>query len=94
MTASNIIGVLGGDGIGPAATGHIVEYRGHAIEDLSIEARMTLCNMSIEAGARAGIIASDEKTIDYIRGREHAPSAWTLYAIQTETIQTPSAQLS
>jgi 3-isopropylmalate/(R)-2-methylmalate dehydratase large subunit len=55
------------------ATGHIAEYRGQAIEDLSMEARMTLCNMSTEAGARAGVIAPDEKTIAYIRGREHAP---------------------
>ncbi|WP_322411224.1 3-isopropylmalate dehydratase large subunit [Microbacterium invictum] len=58
--------------------GHIVEYRGSAIEALSIEARMTLCNMSIEWGARAGLVAPDEKTLDYVRGREYAPAgpAW------------------
>lgn len=53
--------------------GHIVEYRGEAIEALSIEARMTLCNMSIEWGARAGLVAPDERTLAYLKGREHAP---------------------
>ncbi|RJL25057.1 3-isopropylmalate dehydratase large subunit [Bailinhaonella thermotolerans] len=53
--------------------GHIVEYRGEAIRELSMEARMTICNMSIEAGARAGMIAPDETTFEYLRGREHAP---------------------
>ena len=54
--------------------GYVLEYRGEAIEALSMEARMTICNMSIEAGARAGMIAPDETTFDYLRGREHAPS--------------------
>src|SRR5690606_37166060 len=49
-------------------------YRGPAIEALSMEARMTICNMSIEAGARAGMIAPDQTTFDYIEGKEHAPS--------------------
>lgn len=53
--------------------GHIIEYRGEAIEKLSMEARMTMCNMSIEAGARAGMIAPDAITFDYLRGRPHAP---------------------
>ncbi|HIW96604.1 MAG TPA: 3-isopropylmalate dehydratase large subunit [Candidatus Corynebacterium gallistercoris] len=53
--------------------GHIIEYRGEAIEKLSMEARMTMCNMSIEAGARAGMIAPDDVTFDYLRGRPHAP---------------------
>lgn len=53
--------------------GHVIEYRGEAIEALSMEARMTICNMSIEAGARAGMIAPDETTFEYIRGREMAP---------------------
>lgn len=53
--------------------GHIIEYRGEAIEKLSMEARMTICNMSIEAGARAGMVAPDQKTFDYVRGREFAP---------------------
>ena len=53
--------------------GHIIEYRGEAIEKLSMEARMTMCNMSIEAGARAGMIAPDATTFDYLKGRPHAP---------------------
>jgi len=54
--------------------GHIIEYRGEAIRALSMEARMTICNMSIEAGARAGMVAPDEKTIEYVKGREFAPT--------------------
>jgi 3-isopropylmalate/(R)-2-methylmalate dehydratase large subunit len=54
--------------------GYVIEYRGEAIRTLSVEARMTVCNMSIEAGARAGMIAPDETTFAYLRGREHAPS--------------------
>jgi 3-isopropylmalate/(R)-2-methylmalate dehydratase large subunit len=53
--------------------GYVIEYRGEAIEKLSMEARMTICNMSIEAGARAGMIAPDEITTDYVKGRPHAP---------------------
>jgi 3-isopropylmalate/(R)-2-methylmalate dehydratase large subunit len=53
--------------------GHVIEYRGPAIEALSMEQRMTICNMSIEAGARAGMIAPDETTFEYLRGRERAP---------------------
>jgi 3-isopropylmalate/(R)-2-methylmalate dehydratase large subunit len=53
--------------------GYILEYRGSAIRELSMEARMTICNMSIEAGARAGLIAPDEITFEYIKGRPHAP---------------------
>ena len=55
------------------AQGHVIEYRGRAIEQLSMEARMTICNMSIEAGARAGMIAPDQITFDYLAGRPHAP---------------------
>jgi 3-isopropylmalate/(R)-2-methylmalate dehydratase large subunit len=54
--------------------GYVLEYRGSAIRALSMEARMTVCNMSIEAGARAGMIAPDETTFEYLRGREHAPT--------------------
>lgn len=54
--------------------GHVIEYRGSAIEALSMESRMTLCNMSIECGARAGMIAPDETTFAYLQGRPHAPS--------------------
>ncbi|MGK5550194.1 3-isopropylmalate dehydratase large subunit [Actinomadura kijaniata] len=53
--------------------GHIIEYRGQAIRELSMEGRMTVCNMSIEAGARAGMIAPDEVTFEYLKGRPHAP---------------------
>lgn len=60
------IGTAGG-------TGTVIEYRGQAISDLTVEQRMTICNMSIEAGARAGLIAPDEKTFDYIRGKKFTP---------------------
>jgi 3-isopropylmalate/(R)-2-methylmalate dehydratase large subunit len=53
--------------------GYVLEYRGDAIKKLSMEARMTICNMSIEAGARAGLIAPDETTFEYVQGRPHAP---------------------
>jgi 3-isopropylmalate/(R)-2-methylmalate dehydratase large subunit len=53
--------------------GYVLEYRGEAIRSLSMEGRMTICNMSIEAGARAGMIAPDETTFEYIKGRDHAP---------------------
>ena len=70
----HIIGVIGTAG----GTGHVVEYAGEAIRNLSMEGRMTICNMSIEAGARAGMIAPDEHTFNYIKGRPMAPSgeAW------------------
>ena len=55
------------------ATGHAIEYMGEAVRALSMEGRMTLCNMSIEAGARAGLVAVDDTTIDYVRGRPFAP---------------------
>ncbi|OBG39733.1 3-isopropylmalate dehydratase large subunit [Mycobacterium sp. E3198] len=54
--------------------GHVIEYRGSAIESLSMEGRMTVCNMSIEAGARAGMVAPDETTYEFLRGRPHAPT--------------------
>ncbi len=54
-------------------TGYIMEYTGKAIRELSMEERMTVCNMSIEAGARAGLISPDDKTVEYLRGRRHAP---------------------
>jgi len=62
------IGTAGG-------TGHVIEYAGEAIRELSMAGRMTICNMSIEAGARAGMIAPDETTFAYIKGRPHAPKA-------------------
>src|SRR6201981_3214138 len=59
------------------ATGYFVEYSGSAIEALSMEARMTICNMSIEMGARGGLIAPDETTFNYIKGRKFAPQGET-----------------
>ena len=73
VTAKDIILAIIGE-IGTAGgTGHVIEYAGEAIEALSMEGRMTVCNMSIEGGARAGLIAPDEKTFDYIKGRPRAP---------------------
>ena len=71
LTIINRIGVDGG-------TGHVIEYRGDVIRALSMEGRMTVCNMTIEGGARAGLVAPDETTFDYLRGRPHAPDgdAW------------------
>ena len=73
--ALGIIGRIGTDG----ATGHVIEYAGEAVRALSMEGRMTLCNMSIEAGARAGMVAPDDTTFAYLRGRRFAPrgAAWT-----------------
>jgi 3-isopropylmalate/(R)-2-methylmalate dehydratase large subunit len=70
----NIIGTIGVGG----GTGHVIEYRGSAIEALSMEQRMTICNMSIEAGARAGMVAPDDTTYQYMAGRPLAPqgAAW------------------
>ena len=67
-----ILAVIAEIGTG-GGQGYVLEYRGTAIEELSMEARMTICNMSIEAGARAGMIAPDETTFDYVKGRPHAP---------------------
>ncbi|AZN29595.1 3-isopropylmalate dehydratase large subunit [Flaviflexus salsibiostraticola] len=72
-TAKDIIlAIIAKIGTGGGA-GYVLEYRGEAIEALSMEARMTICNMSIEAGARAGMIAPDETTFEYLKGRPHAP---------------------
>ncbi len=67
----SVIGKIGTAG----GTGYVIEYCGQAIRDLSIEGRMTVCNMAIEGGARAGLIAPDEKTFAYVKGRPHAPKA-------------------
>ncbi|MDH3517585.1 MAG: 3-isopropylmalate dehydratase large subunit, partial [Acidimicrobiia bacterium] len=78
VTAKDVIlGVIARIGTA-GATGHVIEYRGSTIDALSMEGRMTVCNMSIEAGARAGLIAPDETTFSYLRGRPFAPKgdAW------------------
>jgi len=81
-----IIGRIGHAG----ATGHVIEYCGQAIQDLSMEERMTICNMSIEAGAKAGMIAPDQKTYDYLKGREFAPTGenWTAAVEYWQTLFT------
>ena len=70
--------------------GYIVEYRGSAIEELSMEARMTICNMSIEWGAKAGLIAPDQVTFDYIEGRQHAPTGddWDVALAHWQSLRT------
>ena len=68
-----ILAVIAKIGTG-GGQGHVIEYRGSAIESLSMEGRMTICNMSIEAGARAGMVAPDETTYEFLRGRPHAPA--------------------
>src|SRR5690606_21378257 len=73
VTAKDVIlAIIGKIGTGGGA-GSIVEYRGEVIRNLSMEGRMTICNMSIEGGAKAGMIAPDETTFEYIKGREYAP---------------------
>ncbi len=68
--------------------GHVVEYRGEAIRALSMEGRMTVCNMSIEWGARAGMIAPDETTYAYLKGRPHAPQDWDAAVAAWEALRT------
>jgi 3-isopropylmalate/(R)-2-methylmalate dehydratase large subunit len=75
VTAKDItLSVIGKTGTA-GGTGYVIEYCGEAIRDLSMEGRMTVCNMAIEGGARAGLIAPDEKTYEYVNGRPHAPKA-------------------
>jgi 3-isopropylmalate/(R)-2-methylmalate dehydratase large subunit len=90
VTAKDIIlAVIAKIGTG-GGQGYVLEYRGEAIANLSMEARMTVCNMSIEAGARAGMIAPDETTFDYIKGRPHAPSGadWDAAVAYWQTLKT------
>ncbi len=83
----SIIKNIGTDG----GTGTVIEYRGEGISDLSMEQRMTICNMSIEAGARAGLIAPDEKTFDYLRGRKYTPKNYDeLVAYWKENLKSDS----
>ncbi|MGD9668772.1 MAG: 3-isopropylmalate dehydratase large subunit [Hyphomicrobiaceae bacterium] len=90
VTAKDIILAIIGE-IGTAGgTGHVIEYAGEAIRNLSMEGRMTVCNMSIEGGARAGMIAPDEKTYAFIRGKPKAPrgAAWDMAMKYWETLKT------
>ena len=89
VTAKDIILAIIGE-IGTAGgTGHVMEYAGEAIRGLSMEGRMTVCNMSIEGGARAGLIAPDETTFAYIKGRPKAPKgdAWDMAMRHWETLR-------
>ena len=89
VTAKDIILAIIGE-IGTAGgTGYVMEYCGDAIRALTVEGRMTVCNMSIEGGARAGLIAPDEKTFDYIKGRPRAPkgAAWEAAMRYWETLR-------
>ncbi|MEQ9573851.1 MAG: 3-isopropylmalate dehydratase large subunit [Nitratireductor sp.] len=90
VTAKDIILAIIGE-IGTAGgTGHVIEYAGEAIRALSMEGRMTVCNMSIEGGARAGLIAPDETTFDYVRGKPRAPKgkAWDMAMEYWRTLRT------
>jgi 3-isopropylmalate/(R)-2-methylmalate dehydratase large subunit len=84
-----ILAIIGQVGTG-AGQGHIVEYRGEAIRSLSMEGRLTVCNMSIEFGARAGLIAPDETTLSFLKGRPHAPSGvnWDAAAAYWKSLAT------
>jgi 3-isopropylmalate/(R)-2-methylmalate dehydratase large subunit len=84
-----ILAVIAEIGTG-GGQGYVIEYRGSAIEALSMEARMTVCNMSIEAGARAGMIAPDQTTFDYLQGRPHAPQGadWDAAVAYWQTLRT------
>ncbi len=81
-----IIRTIGTDG----GTGYVIEFAGEAIRNLSMEERMTVCNMAIEAGARAGLIAPDEKTFEYVKGRKYAPQgeAWEKAVAEWRTLPT------
>ncbi len=84
-----ILAVIARIGTG-GGQGHVIEYRGSAIEALSMESRMTICNMSIEAGARAGLIAPDRTTLEYLQGRPHAPQGtdWDAALAHWATLRT------
>ncbi|WP_037572526.1 3-isopropylmalate dehydratase large subunit [Phaeacidiphilus oryzae] len=90
VTAKDLIlAVIARIGTG-GGQGYVIEYRGSAVEKLSMEARMTVCNMSIEAGARAGMIAPDETTFAYLKGRPHAPAGedWDAAVAYWKTLRT------
>ena len=81
VTAKDVIlGIIGEIGVA-GATGHVIEYTGEAIRSLSMEGRMTVCNMSIEGGGRAGMVAPDDTTFEYVRGRPQAPQGEDFEAV-------------
>ncbi|MXW86368.1 MAG: 3-isopropylmalate dehydratase large subunit [Boseongicola sp. SB0667_bin_21] len=89
VTAKDItLSIIGKTGTA-GGTGHVIEYAGSAIRNLTMEGRMTVCNMSIEGGARAGLVAPDEKTIEYVKGRPNAPKGgqWELAVTYWNTLQ-------
>ena len=90
VTAKDVIlAIIAKIGTG-GGQGYVIEYRGSAIRALSMEGRMTVCNMSIEAGARAGLIAPDEKTFEYVKSKPHAPQGadWDAAVAYWKTLQT------
>ncbi|MFO7857065.1 MAG: 3-isopropylmalate dehydratase large subunit [Paracoccaceae bacterium] len=89
VTAKDVtLSIIGRTGTA-GGTGHVIEYAGEAIRSLSMEGRMTVCNMAIEGGARAGLIAPDETTFDYVKGRPYAPkgAAWELAVAWWRTLK-------
>jgi 3-isopropylmalate/(R)-2-methylmalate dehydratase large subunit len=84
-----ILALIAKIGIG-GGTGHVIEYAGSAVRALSMEARMTMCNMTIEAGARAGMVAPDDTTFEFLAGREYAPkgAAWDAAVARWKTLPT------
>ena len=84
-----ILALIAKIGVG-GATGHVIEYSGSTVRALDMEARMTLCNMSIEAGARAGMVAPDDVTFEYLKGRERAPkgAAWDAAVVRWRALAT------
>ncbi len=90
ITAKDImLGILHRIGTG-GGVGHVIEYRGEAIRNLSMEGRMTVCNMSIEGGARAGLIAPDETTFEYLKDKPHAPKGedWDIAVEEWKSLRT------
>jgi 3-isopropylmalate/(R)-2-methylmalate dehydratase large subunit len=93
VTAKDIVlAIIGHIGTG-GGIGHVIEYRGSAIRSLSMEGRMTLCNMSIEAGAKAGLVAPDDTTFEYLKGRANAPKGeqWNAAVADWRTLVTDEA---